>query len=50
MTKSTRIRRSILFSAITFLLFLFLMEGGIRAFFWIKNKIDVRERNFTEYR
>jgi len=42
-------KRHILFSVITFIMFLVLMEGGIRAFFWVKNKIDVRGRNFTEY-
>lgn len=42
-------KRYILFSAVTFILFLFLMEGGTRAFFWVKNKIEVRERNFSQY-
>lgn len=41
--------RYILFSVVTFILFLLLMEGGIRTYFCIKNKIDVRARNFTEY-
>lgn len=42
-------KRHILFSAITFIMFLILLEGGIRAYFWIKNRIDVSERSFSEY-
>jgi len=30
-------------------MFLILLEGGIRGYFWIKNKIDVSERTFSEY-
>jgi hypothetical protein len=41
--------RHILFSVITFVLFLLLMEGGIRTFFYIKNNIFVRERSFSSY-
>jgi hypothetical protein len=41
--------RYILFSVITFVLFLLLMEGGIRTFFYIKNNIFVRERSFSSY-
>lgn len=49
-TTTGRIRkRHILFTAITFIMFLILLEGGIRAYFWIKNRIDVSERSFSEY-
>lgn len=41
--------RHILFSVITFVLFLLLMEGGIRIFFYIKNNFFVRERSFSSY-
>jgi len=41
--------RYIVFSAVTFIIFLVLMEGGIRGYFWIKNRIDVSERTFSEY-
>lgn len=42
-------KRYLIFSAITFVIFLVLIECGIRTFFWVKNRIDVRERNFQEY-
>jgi hypothetical protein len=42
-------KRYILFSFITFFVFLVLMEGGLRTYFWIRSKIDAPERNFQEY-
>ena len=41
--------REIIFLTITFILFFFLMEGGLRSFYFIKNKITPREMNFSEY-
>jgi hypothetical protein len=41
--------RHIVFSVITFVLFLFLMEGGVRLFFYVKNSIIVKERSFSSY-
>jgi|GEM_PF-855094 len=39
----------LIFSIATFLAFLVLMEVGLRTFFYVKNRIDARERNFQEY-
>lgn len=41
--------RDIVFSPLIFILFLFMMEGGLRAFYFAKNKIIPRERNFSAY-
>ena len=41
--------RYVLFSIVTFILFLLLTEGGVRTYYWIKNKVEVRARNFTDY-
>lgn len=41
--------REIMFLAIIFILFFSLMEGGLRSFYFIKNKITPRETNLSEY-
>lgn len=41
--------REIIFSIITFALFILLMEGGIRIFYLVKHNIIPRESNFSEY-
>jgi hypothetical protein len=41
--------KEVLFSIITFFLFLLFLEGGIRFFYFVKNKITPRERNFSNY-
>jgi len=49
MIKKRMNNRYLLFSVITFCIFFILIEVGLRTFFWVKNRIDVRDRNFQEY-
>ncbi len=41
--------RSLLFLAVSFILFLFIMEAGLRVVYFIMNKINYRTRDFSEY-
>lgn len=41
--------RYVAFSAVVFVVFLGLMEGGVRLFFFVKNRIHKQERSFSEY-
>ncbi len=41
--------KEVIFSIITFFLFLLFFEGGIRIFYFVSNKITPRERNFSNY-
>jgi len=41
--------RYVAFSTVVLVVFLGLMEGGVRVFFFVKNKIYKQERSFSEY-
>lgn len=41
--------RSVLFMVVTFVLFLVIMEGGLRLFYFVMNKTNYRNRDFSEY-
>lgn len=41
--------RSVLFTVVTFVIFLITMEGGLRLFYFVMNRTNYRNRDFSEY-
>ncbi len=41
--------RSVIFLIVSFILFLLIMEGGLRIFYFVMNKIGYRTSDFSEY-